>query len=129
MATLTPANLGSPQAIVHYYVDLAGNTQQVSGAFPYPIQQYTGSVNITTAGTTTCKATAGAVYGCSVLTAGTASTIQILDGTRALTPVVTNTAVGSVSMGIPTGIAAACATSVIVITAGTAVSTSVVWFV
>jgi hypothetical protein len=123
---LIPGNPQSPFAVVHYFVDEAGNSQQVSAEQPYPTA-YSGSFTTLAiaAGTTTVDPGPGIFMGASVVTAGAASTIQFLDGTSAFTPVTTNQAAGAVGLGIPTGIGVRYLTSLVLITAGTAVSTSI----
>lgn len=128
MATLQTGNSASPMAICHYYIDASGNAQQAQAALPYPIQHSAGYATLTASGTTTQKAGAGVIYGVNVTTAGTASTVQLLDGTNALTAVTTNTTVGAVSLGFPSGVGIRFNTSLVVIYAGTAVSTSQVYF-
>jgi hypothetical protein len=127
MATITPANPNAPMAVVHYYVDESGVAQQVSAETPYPVQPSAAYGTLSTAGTTTVDASPGVFYGLNVLTAGAASTIQVLDGTTALTGTLTNQAAGAVATGLPSGIGVRYLTSLVVITAGTGVSTTAVY--
>lgn len=127
MASITPANPAAPMAVVHYYVDESGVVQQVGAETPYPIQQSVSYTLLTASGTNTVDPGPGVFYGVNVLTAGTASTIQILDGTNAITGTLTDTAVGSLAAGIPSGIGVRYLTSLVVITAGTAVSTAAIY--
>lgn len=82
----------------------------------------------TTAGTSTAKPGPGIYYGSTVLTAGTNSTMGVFDGTTGIIPTSTNTAVGAVTVGLPAGVGAACATSVVIVATGTAVATTAHWF-
>lgn len=114
-------------AVVHYYVDESGVVQQASAETPYPIQQSVAYNLISTAGTTTVDPGPGVFYGINVIGAGTASTLQIFDGTNAITGTLTDTAVGAIASGIPAGIGVRYLTSLIVVSAGTAVSTAAIY--
>jgi hypothetical protein len=116
MATIIPGNPSSPMAVVNYYVDGSGNV----------IQQGANTANyvITTAsGTTTAKATSGIYYGSTVVTAGTNSTMAVLDGAAQFVPTTTNTAVGGVSLGVPAA-GARTVNNILIVSTGTAVSTT-----
>jgi len=127
MATIVPGNSSSPMAVVHYFVDNNGVVQQAQSDFPYPVQHSGAYVVVSTAGTTTADPDTGIFFGANVLSAGTASTIQIFDGTQALTPLTTNTVVGAVALGVPSGVGIRCS-NLLVVTAGTAVSTTAIYF-
>jgi hypothetical protein len=127
MATIVPGNSASPFAVVHYYVDESGVVQQVSAETPYPMQQSVAYNLLTTAGTTTVDPGPGVFYGVNVITPGTASTIQVLDGTNALTGTLTDQSAGALAAGIPSGVGVRYLTSLVVITAGTAVSTAAIY--
>jgi hypothetical protein len=119
-------NPASPMAIVHYFVDQAGNTQQASAETPFPsVFSATIFPMAVAAGTTTIEPGGGTFFGATVVTAGTNSSIQFFDGTQAFTPVMTNTAIGAVSLGVPGGVGIAYTTNLVLVTAGTAVSTAV----
>ena len=98
---------------------------QFSGnASPYPVSPSAQYVITTASGTTTAKAGPGIYYGGSVITAGAASTYQILDGTTAITGTGTNQSAGLVTSPLPNGIGVICQTSVVIVQQGTGVSTT-----
>ena len=74
------------------------------------------------------KATAGVLYGHNVITVGAASTIQYFDGTQPITGTLTNQTAGNLATGLPAGIGGRFNTSLVVVTAGTAVSTGATWY-
>jgi len=127
MATIVPGNSSSPMAVVHYFVDENLVVQQVSAETPYPIQQSVSYALLTAAGTSTIDPGPGVFYGVNVITAGAASTIQVLDGTNALTGTLTNQVAGVVASGLPSGVGVRYLTSLVVIAAGTAVSTAAIY--
>jgi hypothetical protein len=89
---------------------------------PLPVAPAANYTAISTNGTTTVKGTPGIYYGASLIAAGTAATMQAFDGT---TPI---TAVSTGSLGVPlslfpAGIGVKFATSLVVVSAGTAAGT------
>ena len=105
-----------------------GTTQEDTGGQDVcEAAQYTV---ITTAGTTTVKATAGLYFGAydPVLGTGTASTaFSVFDGTVPIQGSSTLTAVNQLSSPLPAGIGIRVKTALVVVTAGTGVNLNVLW--
>ena len=93
----------------------------------YPIGQGAAYSITTASGTNTLKAGPGIYYGASVVTAGTASTFSVSDGTTLLTTA-TNQSAGLVTSPFPSGVGVVFNTSLVVVTAGIAVSTTAFLF-